>query len=483
MSTEVKSMALTAESILNMDATSIADAIKSGELSSYEVVNTYIEHLKKVNPIINAVVEERYAEALLEARAKDNQTNNTDKGPLFGVPISVKEAFNVAKMKTTGGLVNRKDLIAREDADVVLQLKRAGAIILGKTNTPALCFCQETDNKLYGRTNNPWDITRTAGGSSGGEGALLGAGGAAAGIGSDIGGSIRFPSHFNGVIGFKPGKNQVPSNGHFPADDIPLQKRMSGMGPMGKSVRDMELMYQIIATNPTAKKSLEDVNIEILPNKTKFPISNKIRHALNSMEQFLSNSFSVNRKVPPYFGESAQLWQEIMSIDGGKSMEKLAFNKDRSHVLAAYAKEKLTKKTQVHSYLSWALIGAKLFKPSMSRIREIETIIKQGDDELSDYLKNRVLIFPVYHTGAREHGNVFREIFSIRKTFRDYMPFVAYANVWGLPSLTIPVGIDENDMPIAVQIMSMNGNEDAIFHLGKVVEENFRGYVRCSKLD
>lgn len=170
-------------------------------------------------------------------------------------------------------------------------------------------------------------------------------------------------------------------------------------------------------------------------------------------------------------------------MDGGREMEKLVFNNDRLNVLAAYAKEKLTKKTQIHPFLSWALIGAKLFKPSASRTREIENIVEQGDDRLADYLKNRLLIFPVYHTGAPTHGKVYQEIFSIRKTFLQYMPYVAYANVWGLPSLTIPAGTDENEMPIGVQIISMNGNESAIFQLGKIVEDNVRGYVRSMKLD
>ncbi len=236
-------------------------------------------NMPKINPLINAIVEDRYDAAISEALEKDNQTEKADKGPLFGVPISVKEAFQVANMKMTGGLVSRKHLIAREDAKVIKKLKSAGAIILGKTNTPMLCFCQETDNKLYGRTNNPWDVTRTPGGSSGGEGALLGAGGAAAGIGSDIGGSIRFPSHFNGVVGFKPGKFQVSADGHFPSNSHALQERMSGMGPMGKSVRDMELLYGIIADTPPAEQSLDDVNIEILSEDTNVPLSKNKRHA------------------------------------------------------------------------------------------------------------------------------------------------------------------------------------------------------------
>ncbi|MFB4168460.1 amidase [Virgibacillus sp. JSM 102003] len=478
-----QSSVLSAQSILNMDASSIASEIKDGEITSYEVVNTYIEHLKKVNPVINAVVEERYAEALREAQEKDNQDANVTKGSLFGVPISVKEAFNVVNMKTTGGLLSRKHLIAREDADVVAKLKEAGAIILGKTNTPALCFCQETDNKLYGRTNNPWDVTRSSGGSSGGEGALLGTGGAAAGIGSDIGGSIRFPSHFNGVVGFKPGKFQVSSNGHFPADTIPLQKRMSGIGPMGKSVRDMELLYDIIANKSATEQSLDDFKIDILSDDLNIPLSQKTKDVVGGIESYLQKLVSVNRSFPPYFENSAQLWQEIMSIDGGERMEKLAFNTDRSNVLGAYAKEKLTRKTKIHPYLSWALIGAKLFKPSAVRIKEIEGIIEQGDREIAAYLNNRLLILPVYHTGAPEHGKVFQEIFSIRKTFLHYMPYIAYANVWGLPSLTIPAGTDENNMPIGIQVVSMDGNEDAIFKLGKIVERISGGYNRCSRLD
>lgn len=481
MNTQVASSILSAESnnILDMDATAIADAVKSRKLTSHEVVTTYIEHCKEVNPAINAMVEDRFTEAINEASEKDNQTNeNSDEGPLYGVPISIKESLDVADMKTTGGLVHRLDFIARTDADVINKLKQAGAIILGKTNTPALCFCQETENKLYGRTNNPWDITRTAGGSSGGEGALLAAGGAAAGIGSDIGGSIRFPSHFNGVVGFKPGKNQVSAAGHFPPSEIAIQDRMLGVGPMGKSVRDSRLLYSIITDKPIPKRSLSKMNIDILPGQIGYPLSDVTKSALDQIEQFLSSSFSTHRTAPPYLEDSAQLWQEIMSFDGGDSVKALAFNSDKGNVLTSYAKARLTRRTAIHPYLSWALIGAKMFKPSKDRKRKIEAILQQGDEQLEDYLSDRLLVFPVYHSGAPQHGKVYQEIFSIRKTFLQYMPYVAYANVWGLPSLTIPVRTDENDMPISIQVMSVNGNESAIFQLGEILERRFRGYVR-----
>src|SRR5699024_10140551 len=146
------------------------------------------------------------------------------------------------------------------------------------------------------------------------------------------------------------------------------------------------------------------------------------------------------------------------------------------NVVSTYIKEVLTNRTDIHTYLSWALIGASLFKPSKKRVAELHQLISKGDEKLAEYLYNRILIVPVYHTGARKHGKVFQEIFSIRKTFKKFMPYVAYANVWGLPSLTVPVGMDENNMPIGIQIMNTNGNEGAIFSLGKIIEERFRGY-------
>ncbi|GGP13924.1 amidase [Oceanobacillus neutriphilus] len=463
--------------ILKMDAGSIATAIKKNQITSVEAVTVFIERIKEINPSINAVVEDRFSEALQEAHEADKQLqNNKSAGRLHGVPISIKECLHVEGMKTTGGLEHRQDLIYQEDAEVVHQLKQEGAIILGKTNTPALCFCQETDNKLYGRTNNPWDVTKTAGGSSGGEGALLAAGGAAAGIGSDIGGSIRFPAHFNGVIGFKPGNAAVSVEGHFPAVQHDLQKRMLTVGPMGKSVQDMQLIYEILSQSPVKPQALRDFKIEILPLNPGYPLSTRTGQLLGKLANFLEKIYNVQQIMPPYFRDSALIWQEVMSINGSKLVEDEAFNNDRSGLLRSFLREKLNQRTNVHPYLSWAIMGAKMFKPSRKRIMEITDILQQGDELLKTYFDKRLLILPVYYQSALAHGQVFKEIFSIRKTYLQYMPYTAYANVWGLPSLTVPVGEDEKNMPIGVQIISGTGNEDAIFRLGKLLTKRFRGY-------
>ncbi|OZI13705.1 amidase [Bacillaceae bacterium SAS-127] len=463
-----------------MDAFMLAEKIRMKEITCTFAVQTYIDHIKKINPTINALVEERFSEALKEAETKDMMIQTgKNKGALHGVPISMKESLHVERMKTTGGLIHRKNQIEHEDAEIVAKLKEEGAIILGKTNTPTLCFCQETDNKLYGRTNNPWDESKTVGGSSGGEGALIAAGGSAVGIGSDIGGSIRFPSHFNGIIGFKPGKFQVSQEGHFPFVTHPFQERMIGIGPMGKSIRDMELLYSIIAQHPIKDKKLEEFNLEFLEKKLDIPLSSETNQLLDQIETSLSENFSVQRSLPPFFNESTLLWQEMMAVDGGKDMETVAFNGQKPRTIFEFLKERSTKTSDLHYYLTWAIIGAKLFRPSTKRIHEIDQILKQGDSVLEEYLDKKILIMPVYHCTASPHTTVYKEIFSIRKTFLKYMPYVAYANVWGLPALTIPVGEDLNGMPIAIQLVSKNGNEQALFHLGTLIEEQYRGY-RCA---
>lgn len=473
--------------LLHADATQIAAKIRDKQLSCEFAVTTFIHQMKVVNPELNAIVETRFSDALKEAKEKDRliQENRVifQDQLLFGVPMSIKESIDVTGMKTTGGLHYRSDLIMSEDAISVKKLKDAGAIILCKTNTPALCFCHETDNKLYGRTNNARNQKLSAGGSSGGEAALIATGASLLGLASDIGGSIRIPSHFNGVVGFKPAKFQVDTQGHFPPDQIPFKKRMSTIGPIGKSVRDVEMTYDLIA-QPAEKKALyEKMQIEMLPSDNGFPLSTETEAVLNKIKGFLEGTYHIRLSIPPYFNDSAQIWQELMSVDGGQEIKKLAFNTDRPNVWKSYIREKLTNKTTIHQYLSWALIGARMFKPSKKRLYDITAFLKEGDHVLDNYLKNKLIIFPVYHTTALPHGQVYNEIFSIKKTYDKFMPYITYANVWGLPSLTLPITLNNESMPIGIQIMGKPGNEDSIFNLGKRLESQFGGYKRSTLYD
>ncbi len=471
--------------ILDMDSTRLAAKIKKGEISSVQATQTYINHIKQVNPYINAMVEDRFEEAIEEAKACDEQLQQgLGKGKLYGVPISIKEAYHVKGLKTTSGLQHRKELIETEDSDVTQRLKNEGAIILGKTNTPTLCFCQESDNKIYGKTNNPWKLTHTAGGSSGGEGAIIAVGGAAVGIGSDIGGSLRFPGHFNGVITFKSGHDQVSQNGHYHYVDDPYQYTMLGMGAVAKSVDDTELINSIIAKNEVEDIDVDSFQVTIPDKHPDYPLNEDTYRLLEDIKKHFSGIKEVNEEYPPMFDELTTMWQLIMSIDGGNGIREAATPPGKGYnPFTAYLKEKIAGNSDYHFYLSWALIGTTLFKPTKKQKKELVHHLEKAVQENKRFLDNNVLILPVYHSPAQEHGKVYKELFAITKSYRKYLPYVAYANTLGLPSLTVPVGEDAEGLPIAFQVISNVGNEKAIFHFGRILEQAFRGYKRNNSYD
>ena len=470
--------------ILDMDATTLAAKIQSGALSSLDATNTYISHLERANPQLNCLVEDRFDAAREEAMHADAQrAQGNAAGRLFGVPISMKEAFDVAGMKTTGGLLHRRAHRATQDAHAVAKLKREGAIILGKTNTPTLCFCQETDNKLYGRSNNPWDVSRTTGGSSGGEAALIAVGGAAVGLGSDIGGSIRFPAHFNGVIGFRSGNRQVSQQGHFPFVEDPWQERLLGIGAIAKSVADAELLNTIIADHLPKEVNAEDFGIIIPPAHPRYPVDAASARLLNDVRSFFRGQGSVAEEAPPFFEKMALWWQQVMSLDGGAGIARLAFDGAVPRPWAEYLKEMTRHNSPYHRYLTWTLIGASMFRPSRKKWTVILGELQEADAAIAHYLHNRVLVLPVYHSAALPHGGVYGEIFSVRRTFLRVMPYVAMVNVMGLPALVVPVGKDAHGMPVAVQLVASVGNEQALFQAGLQLESRFGGYVRCTAYD
>jgi len=470
--------------LLDLDATETARLIREGVITSIDATNRFIAHLQSMNLHVNCLSGERFEEARRDAAAADEQVQTgRPTGRLHGVPISVKDCFHIAGMATTAGLPYRKGIIEETDADVVAMLKREGAVILGKTNTPALCFCQETDNKLHGRTNNPWNLERTAGGSSGGEGALIAAGGAAVGIGADIGGSIRFPSHCNGIIGFKSGNKKVSAAGNYPFVSIAEQDRMLGIGAMAKSVRDARLMNEIISSAAPAHAELGQFKLMIPGRQPGLPLGKETEAVLSRLRAELGQHFEVHEEMPPHFKPSALVWQQIMSIDGAKHVRQLISEHGNLKPMNEYVKDRFSGGSDVHPYLTWALIGAGLFKPSPKRVAEIGALLQQGDQELDAYFQDRITVLPVYHCSAPVHGRLYKELFSIQKTYLKYIPYVAYANVWGLPSLVVPVAEDKEGLPIGVQLVSRPGNEEALFQLGELLEQKYRGYKRCEKYD
>src|ERR1019366_940490 len=230
-----------------LPATEMAERIRRKEISVTELAEAHLSQIERVNPRINAFVSVDPKRVRQDAVAAQTAVQHGETlGPLHGVPVTIKSSIDVRGLPCEAGTNLRAGNVPESDAPLVARLKAAGAIILGNTNVPELLMAYETDNLLYGRTSNPWDLTRTPGGSSGGEAAAIAAGCSAGGVGSDGGGSIRVPAHFSGICGLKPTPGRIPAAGHFPGSVGPFTQ-LGVVGPMARSVDDVKLLYEVMA--------------------------------------------------------------------------------------------------------------------------------------------------------------------------------------------------------------------------------------------
>src|SRR5580704_10579100 len=233
--------------LIFLSAGSMAEQIQRKKLSPVELLEAHLARIEKLNPRLNAFVQIDEDGARRQARqAEAALASGRSRGPLHGVPISIKSSIDVAGMRCEAGTKLRAGHIAEKDAPLVARLRQAGAIVLGVTNTPELLMAWETDNLLYGCTNNPWDLSRTPGGSSGGEAAAIASGCSAGGVGSDGGGSIRVPAHFCGICGLKPTPGRIPSTGHFPKSGGPFAL-IGVVGPMARTIEDVRILFEVMA--------------------------------------------------------------------------------------------------------------------------------------------------------------------------------------------------------------------------------------------
>ena len=232
--------------IIGLSTVELARLIRQGDLRPSEVIEAHITRIEIVNPQLNAVVSPHFEQARREARAADARLQCGEPvGPLHGVPVTIKDAFDVAGAPATCGLTSRKRHIPETDASAVARLRLAGAIVLGKTNTPDNCWHQETVSALFGRTNNPWDLRRSPGGSTGGEAAIIAASGSPLGLGSDIAGSIRLPAAFCGIVGLRPTSGALDERGFWPPSEGRLG-HLNAIGPMARRVEDVTLAYAVL---------------------------------------------------------------------------------------------------------------------------------------------------------------------------------------------------------------------------------------------
>ncbi len=481
---------ITRAQILGLDAMAVLAAYRAGTLKPSEAVEAYIAHQQRFNPRLNAITDERYVAARAEAANCDALlAAGKMTGALFGVPMSIKEAFDVPGLRSTGGLKRNKDNVVQTESPTAAKLREAGAIILNKTNTPELCFCQETDNLLFGRTNNPWNLERTVGGSSGGEAALMAVGGAAAGYGSDIGGSIRIPSHFNGVVGFKPGSHRFLFGGHYPYYGTPNQDNMLGYGPIVKSVRDAALLYSVAFPEfaPPADWSLPaDLQAVMFGSFHKTVCSPETTATLEKAQQALAgHGVALDRAAPAYVKDAPVIWQLVMAEDRSKRYMEVAYpGRSLGYIIYDYLRARLGFESDNHRWLSWAFVGTNLFPPNEKQNRWVQEELARDKQAIDDLLGDHgVFVTPAYPTPAKKHGEVYAEIMHVTKTYRWVLPFITLANAFGLPAIVVPCGRSADGLPIGLQVAGRVGHEQLVFRVAKFLEEQFGGWKRCTNYD
>lgn len=323
----------------SLDATAMASLLAAGEVSSEELVGAHLARIDAVDPHLHAFVEVLRAEALAGARRADEERRRGDaRGPLHGLPVSIKESLDMAGHASTLGVAARREHRAKDDAVIVEAVRRAGGIPIGRTNVPQLLLSHETTNAVFGTTHNPWSLAHAAGGSSGGEGAAIASGQSALGVGTDIGGSIRVPAHFCGIAGFKPTLDRwsnLGSNGAQPGQEVVR----SQCGPMARSARDLALLFRAIDPRAMGERDplvpplpvRDPATIDVKALRVGYfvddgvvPASTSVRRAVRAAADALERrGIAVRPFLPPGLEEAAAIYFGAMSADGGATATSL----------------------------------------------------------------------------------------------------------------------------------------------------------------
>jgi fatty acid amide hydrolase 2 len=453
--------------IIRSTALALARRIRQREVSPVEVVTAHIHRIEQVNRQINAVVADRFERALDEARAAEAELARS---------CTIKDFYSVEGLPNTGGVWMRRNEVATRDAEVVRRLRRAGAIVLGVTNVPEGGLWLESDNPIYGRCNNPWDLRRTSGGSSGGEGAIVAAGGSPFGMGSDIGGSIRLPAAFCGVAGHKPTGRMVPLTGHWP----PLtgeHRAYLTSGPLARSVDDLAAVLRIVAgpeseadfvqpweLGDPAEIDLRGVTVHPVEDST-VPASPALKKAVSSAARVLA---SRGARLEPLrgglFKEAIWIWGAMMASEGGTSYAELVSGNPRLSVV-----RELTKRPLGRSHHTLPVLGAIALERVFRRMpgRGNEKLAARGRAlvrELTDTLGDRgVLLHPPYSRSAPLHGRPLLRPFDVG--------FTALFNVLELPATQVPTGLDDEGLPLGVQVIGARGRDHLCLAVARAIEE------------
>lgn len=450
--------------------TEIARAIREREVSATEMLEAHLERIAAVNPTLNAVVQLCAERARTEAAAADAAIARGDElGPLHGAPITLKDSHDTEGVITTGGTLGRQDYVPDADSTVAARLRAAGAILMGKTNTPELTLSGETDNLVYGQTRNPFNPERTPGGSSGGAAAIVAAGGSPLDLGSDTGGSIRLPSHFSGICGIKPTAGRVPRTGHIVPWDLGALEAWTTIGPMCRTVEDLALTLPIISgpdgvdpfIHPVPLRDPADVDLSSLNIAWYADVEGYLepdddtRAVLDAALTALGERVATVHQDTPPLANYVDLWPRVGGGDG------------RAWVSRLLEKWGTTEESE-------------FLKRGFDRIEPTSTEVYTESLERQDHFRSEMLqyiqpydaiVAPVAARPAPEHGQTYSK--ELRTMF-----YTGPYNIAGWPGTALRCGESADGLPIGVQILAHPWREDITLAIAAALEQDLGGWQR-----
>ena len=449
--------------LTSYSAVEVAALIRNKQTSPLEVVRAHLNRIDRLNGQLNAIVT--IAPDVLEqaSRAEALRARGESIGPLHGVPLTIKDTIATAGIRTTSGSRARKDFIPSADATAVARLKAAGAIILGKTNTPEMAIPYETDNPIFGRTNNPYDARMTAGGSSGGEAAAIAARLSPGGVGSDLSGSIRVPAHFCGIVGLKPTSSRIPMAGHVPSAGGTLANGAC-LGPMARTVADVSLLFRVLAgiesesltDSLTAADQLRGSGVCWYDYDGVTPVSSETGIAVRAAVATLENAgLRCFEKRPPSVAEGSRLWVELFAEASANDLREFYSGCEE------------------------------LAGPLARKILDTGQRVRRGPEELAKTLEERgrlrgellrmmeampLIVAPVGATAAFPHNSSKVSVDGVPVSVFRAFSYAQTFNVFDLPAVVVRAGSTATGLPIGVQIVGRPLAERTVLAAAQIVE-------------
>ena len=451
--------------------------LRNKTISVEELTDIHITQIKKINSSLNAVVQNSFDSATKTAKEMDQNYDKYKNLPLFGIPFTLKDSFDTKNIISTWGTEGRKNYIPKENSTVAQRLIDAGAILLGKTNTPEFTMGGETDNVVYGKTNNPYNLELTPGGSSGGAAAIIAACGSVFDIGTDTGGSIRMPAHHCGIAGLKPTFGRVPRTGHAISFDAGPSDLLTSIGPLARFVDDLIPLINVISgfdnIDPTVL--LNDINNPDDVNLDKLNIG--YYHSTKSIASD-TDTIKVIKDVCKILDSKVNSIKEINTeiINEGDTIAGNIANYDKRNYLKQLLEKSKTKTPHKWTEARFNIAEEYENKSAVDMSELIQELNNYQSKSLSYFNDYDVLIAPVLHKSGFPHN----EIMDARENDWNYVTkgtFLRAYNVTGWPILTLRCGTSSKGYPIGLQIICAPTNDHVAIKIGKILEKELGGWI------